>query len=89
MIRFRKNTLARLEFLHQESAKKKFRELLCRDPRCAQGVLYEDIHYAQGSLIRRSSLDAWLHTVALLSLLALCSHYWIETFAARIAPQHE
>src|SRR6516225_2412294 len=53
VIRFRKNTLARLEFLHQESAKKKFRELLCRDPRCAQGVLYEDIHYAQGSLIRR------------------------------------
>ena len=85
MIRFGKNTLARLKFLHQETGKKNFYELLCRDPRCAQGTLCEDIHCAQGSLIRRSLLDAWLHTVALLRLIALCIHYWIETFAARMA----
>jgi len=85
VIRFGKNTLPRLDFLHQVTGKKNFDELLCRDPRCAQGALCEDIHCAQGSLIRRSSLDAWLHTVALLRLTALCIHYWIETFAARMA----
>ena len=66
-------------------SKKNFYELLCRGPRCTQGALCEDIHCVQVSLIRRSSLDAWLHTVALLRLIALCIHYWIETFAARMA----
>jgi hypothetical protein len=35
---------------------------------------------------RRSSLDAELHCVALIAVLALCWNHGIETFAVRMAP---
>ena len=82
MIRFGKTTLPRLEFLHQETGKKNFYELLCRDPRCAQGTLCEDIHCAQGSL-DPEILIGCIALVALSGILALCRHSWIETCALR------
>jgi hypothetical protein len=63
---------AHFDFLHKETAKKIFNELLCRDPRRAQGPLGEDLHRAQGSMIRRSSLDAELACVTVLRTRTLC-----------------
>jgi hypothetical protein len=85
VIRFRQHTLALLEPPHKETGKNFFNGLLYRAHRWAQCALGGDLHCAQGSMIRRSSLDAGLRCVALTAVLALCRNHWIETFAARMA----
>ena len=77
--------MAGLDLPHKETGQKYFDGLLYRAHRWPQCALGGDLP-AQGSMIRRSSLDAELHCAALTAVLALCRNHWIETFAARMAP---